>query len=238
MELLHEIYIITLRGICSIGTLFVLSRIQGPRQIAQLTYYDYTVGISIGSIAALALDDEFPFHFVIIGLVVYGGFTLLLSWLSLKSMTVRRLVEGKPNLVIYQGKIINSALKKKFFDLNELLLQCRLNGYFDISEIDYAVIETNGQLTILPKSENKVVTLKDLQINTDYSDLQYNLVLDGVIMTKILNIYGKTEKWLLKELKKQKVSNPKECFLVTGNSKFEITIYKKDETNPPKDFFI
>ena len=152
------LYIIIL-SIASIIELFILCKLMGYRQLSQLSMFDYVNGITIGNIAAemaTSLDDSFVEP--LIAMIVYAMAALLLSWWSSKSIRARRIISGKPTLLLNNGKLFEKNFRKAKIDLNEFLSQCRINGYFDISELESAILEENGHISFLPKSGNRPLT--------------------------------------------------------------------------------
>lgn len=238
MDWYNDVFVIILRSVLSVIALFIISRLTGERQISQLTYYDYIVGITLGSIAAMAVENSISLSSIVISMIVFGAFTILVAFVTTKSIVLRRLLTGKPTVMIYNGKIIKKSLNKHHYDINDLLLECRLKGYFDISQIQCAVMETNGQMSILPKPEYNTVTPKDLKMAVDNEFMQYNLIIDGNIMKRILKAYGKDEIWLKNKLKEQKVDSIKDVLLCVGDNSDNISIFLQNQKTPHDDFFI
>ena len=238
MEILNSIWIVALRSVIAVIVLFIISRLTGPRQISQLTFYDYIVGISIGSIAAMAVEKSISIIDMAVSMIVFGGFAIAFAYSTSKSMFLRKAFSGKPSIMIYNGKIIESALKKNNFDINDLVLNCRNKGYFNLEEIAFAILESNGQLSIMPKSQNAPLTPKDMAIPTEQSALEYNLIIDGVILEKNLKSYGKDEQWINSQLKSQGVKSARQVLLATGDSNNNLRIYLKSEVLPHDHFFM
>ena len=134
---------------------------------------------------------------------------------------------GKPNMVIKDGTILEKGLKTVKFDINDLLEQCRSIGYFDVSQIAYALVESDGKLSILPKAENKPLTIKDMNIETKPSSMCANVVMDGNIMELNLKEIGKNKEWLIKELKSLK-KDPKDILLATLDKNDNLSIFMKN----------
>lgn len=238
MELINDIISVAIRSVIAVIVLFVISRVTGERQISQLTFYDYTVGITIGSIAAMAVETDISVWLIIISMAFFGGFTILLAFLTSKSIVLRRIFTGKPSVMIYNGKIIKKSLNKHHYDVNDLLLECRLKGYFDISQVQCAVMETNGQMSILPKAEYHPVTPSDLKQPVQAEYLLYNLIIDGSILRRNLKAYGKDEKWLKDQLKAQGIGSISEVLLCVGDDQDTITAFRQNESLPHDDFFM
>lgn len=236
--MLTDIWVITYRSLIAVLVLFIISRLTGPRQISELTFYDYIVGISIGSIAAMAVERNINMVDMAVSMVVFGGFAVLFAFLTTKSMTLRKLFSGKPSIMIYNGKIIEKALKKNNYDINDLLLNCRLQGYFKYEDIAFAVLETNGQLSIMPKADKAPLTPYDMALKPEKSALEYNLIIDGNIMSDNLKSYGKDEQWLKTQLKEQNVKNVGEVLLGVGDGNDNLTVFLKSEVLPHNHFFM
>ena len=159
-----EILKVILTSLLSVVTLFLITKIMGHKQMAQLDFFDYITGITIGSIAAeLATELEQPWK-PLIALVIYGVISVLLSLLINKVPRIRKYLNGSPTVIMDNGKLSRKNMKKAKMDLNEFLVLCRNAGYFDLSAIQTAVFEYNGTLTILPVSTERPVTPKDMEL--------------------------------------------------------------------------
>lgn len=213
----------------SIIVLFLLTKIMGYRQLTQLSFFDYVIGITIGSIAAeMATDLENEWWKPVAAMVIYALGAIASSVISLKSIKARKFFTGAPLVMMYKGKIIYENMKKARYDINDLLSEARIEGYFDISEIEFAIMEHNGKVSFLPKTENKLVTKKDMNVAADKASLTANLVIDGEIVKSALAAVGKNETWLRNELKKQKLV-PKDLALVTyDGTTLTPFMYEKD----------
>lgn len=205
---------IVARSIISILVLFLLTHLLGKKQLSQLSFFDYTVGISIGSIAAaLAIDDEIPYLHGIIGIVIYGLFVLLSSYLSLKSIRARKLFCGVPTILIQNGKLMEKNLRKARFHINEVLEECRVKGAFSISDVETAILETSGQVSIQLKAKKQPLTPEDMKLSAYAKGIAANLIIDGVVLKNHLTLVNKDINWLNSELKKQNVNSPHEVLL-------------------------
>lgn len=198
MQILETI----IRGFVSLVVLFLVTKLMGKKQISELSLFDYVMGISIGNFAAeITTNMDNQFINGIVAIVLFGIVAFIISKVTMKSITLRRFFMGVPTVLIDHGKLMESGLRKVKIDVNDLLEECRTNGYFDISEIEYAVMEANGKVSILPKPENKPVTVKDMKLKPQKQGLCANVIIDGKIMHKNLEHINKDEKWLDKELK-------------------------------------
>lgn len=211
-----------------LGILFLLAKVMGKKQISQLNIFDYTIGITMGSIAAdISLDIEKDLIAGITSLAIYGFASALISLWSLKSITARRIFYGIPTILMEKGKIIEGGLRKNKLNLNELQEEARSCGYFDLSEIDCAVMESTGKVSFLPKEENKPVTKKDMDIKCNKDGLVANIIIDEEIMITNLKVMNKTEKWLKQQLKVLGYDGSKGILLATLDNNDKLIIYKK-----------
>jgi uncharacterized membrane protein YcaP (DUF421 family) len=156
-EILFDIGSIAIKSMVAAFVLFVLARIMGKKQISQLTFFDYVVGISIGSIAgSLSVERKISFIDGITSMLIWALVPLLFSYLSAKSMKARRLLDGTPTILIQNGKIIEKNLKKVKLTVNDLLEELRVKDAFNIADVEFALLETNGKVSVLKKSQNLV----------------------------------------------------------------------------------
>lgn len=224
---MNEIFEVILRAFVSLVTLFIMTKILGKKQVSQLSLFDYVIGISIGNFAAeITINLEANMIYGVIGVVIFGLFSYLVSILTMKSMVLRRFFMGTPTLLIENGKICLDGLKKVKFDINDLLEECRNNGYFDLSKINYALMEANGKLSVLPFFKEESATKGDMNIKGTETSLCANVIIDGKIMHKNLKNFGKTENWLIKQLKNNKVED---VLLGTVDNTNTLKIYFKEK---------
>ena len=234
MEMLYEfdmveILEVIIRSLLSLATLFIATKIIGKKQVSELSLFDYVIGISIGNFAAeISLSDDIQYVNSFVAVMVFGIISYLVSWWSLKSMRMRRFFLGKPTMLVQNGKIIEKNLRKIRMNVNELLQQCRTNGNFDLNEIEYAIMESNGQVSILPKAENKPVTPKDMQLKVDKSFMCANIIIDGKVMFENLKNMNKDEQWLNKELKVKGYDSTGQILLATLDPNEKLTVYEKN----------
>lgn len=232
-----DILDIMLRSLISLAVLFIITRFMGKKQISQLTFFDYAIGISIGSIAAeMAVTDDIPYQHALVSMLVYGIISVIISVATNKSLKARRFFTGKTFLLIDRGKILEKNLSKVRYDVNDLLAEARLAGYFDISDIDYALIETSGKISFMPTIDKTPPTLSDLKIKKLPEGLTANVVIDGEIMKKNLEMTGLNEEWLRKEMDKQRVKRLSDIILATVDSNNKLTVYQKTGKIVPETF--
>lgn len=220
---------IVIRSILSLTSLFFITKLLGKKQVSQLSLFDYVIGISIGNLAAeMSINIEINYLHGLLSMITFGLIAFFISYITMKSIYLRRFFIGVPTLLMQNGKILEKNLKNVKFDVNDLLEECRSAGYFDLNEIEYAVMEVNGTLSVLPKSENKPVTLKDMNLKSNKSSLCANIVIDGHVMKNNLKNMNKEESWLEKELKVKGVKL-ENILLATLDNQEKLTIYRRNE---------
>lgn len=225
---MEDLLDVIIRALLSLITLFVVTKLIGKKQVSELSVFDYTVGISIGNFAAeMTLNLETKIIHGTVAVILFGLIAYLISILTMKSIKLRKFFVGTPTIIIENGILLDKSLKKIKFDINEFLEQCRTKGYFDISEIAYAILESNGSLSILPKSENKLVTIKDMSLRKEKSSITENVIIDGNIMNETLESMNKDEKWLLKKLK-EKGKEKSNVLLATLDNNDKLLIYERN----------
>ena len=172
-------------ALLSVAALFVITKMMGHKQVAQLDFFDYVCGITIGSIGAeLATELEAPWK-PLAALVLYGAASLLLNLLAHKLPRTRKYINGTPTILLCDGKLYRENLKKAKLDLSEFMLMCREQGYFDPEEIAVAILEHNGKLSVLPRAASRPATPNDLGIAVKIEDGNTRRVLYPVVMSAL-----------------------------------------------------
>lgn len=224
-----ELGIVAIRGIVSLTVLFIVTKLLGKKQVSQLSLFDYVIGISIGNFAAeITINMDTQFVNGILAMIIFGAIAYVVAIITMKSIKLRRFFIGVPTVLIQNGKILESNLKQVKFDINDLLEECRSNGFFDISEIEYALMESKGTLSILPKGENLPVTIKDMGLKAKKQSLVANVIIDGNVMIEHLKLMSKDEKWLEQQLKEKGYKDKKEIILATLDIDEKLTIYERN----------
>ena len=216
------------RSLFSLLTLFLITKLIGKKQVSELSLFDYVIGISIGNFTAemtMGLNNQYING--VVAIFTFGIISWLVSRLTMKSIILRRILIGTPTIIIQEGKIIKENMKKLNIDINDLLEQCRNNGTFDISQIEYAIMEVNGKISIMLKPEYNPVTMNDMNLKPTLQDLCANVIIDGRIMMKNLNNMNKSKQWLLKELK-VKGYNLDDILLATLDINEKLTVYENN----------
>ena len=200
-------------ALLSVVALFIITKMMGHKQVAQLDFFDYVCGITIGSIGAeLAIDPETPER-PLIALAIYGLSSIFLNLLAHKLPRTRKYINGTPTILMNGGKLYRKNLKQAKLDLSEFLLLCREQGYFDLDEIQTAVFEHNGKLSILPKAASRPATPEDLKITARAVHLGVEVIMDGRIMGENLARMERDPLWLEGQLRLQGYRDAKAIFL-------------------------
>lgn len=235
---MNEGLVVFIRGIISFFSLLILTRVLGKQQLSQLTFFDYCFGITIGSIAATLTTDlssrAWP-HWI--GLITWAGAVYLLQLITVRSKKIAKYIDGDPTIVIMHGKIMEGAMAKMKYRAADLMVQLRNKDIFDLAEVEYAILETNGQLSVLKKPQHLPLTPNDMSIPTTSTGLSTELIYSGKIIDKNLKKINRDVKWLENQLKMYEVSNPSEVFLATINGKGELYVDKfKDKLKNYTEF--
>jgi len=203
----------------------VFSRILGKTQLGQLTFYEYISGITIGSIAGSIIASEPEkvwIHYY--DLVLFFGLTYLTATITIKSRPLRKMIEGSPTIVIENGRILEDNMRGMRYDLDELMGQLREKGIFDLSEVQYAIIETTGNISIFKKADNQPVTRSDLNIHKSEAQIPLELVMDGEVIEENLNKAGVTRQWVKDELLKRGINSLDDTVYAVIDSKGKLAV--------------
>lgn len=232
-----EILQVLITSAVSLAVLFLLTKLMGNKQVSQLSMFDYIIGISIGSIAAeMATELENPEN-PLAAMIVYGVIAFLVSVISQRSVKVRRVMSGRPLVIMDNGIIYRENLKKARIDLSDFLTQCRTSGYFDLNQIQTAVMEYNGAISFLPVSKYRPATPSDMDIQPEQEYLQITVIMDGHINKSNLKLSGNNEVWLTKQLHLQGYNNPSDVLLALCDNNNKLTVFPMDVKSDPADHY-
>lgn len=227
---MNEGLVVLVRSIIGFFSILIFVRILGKQQISQLTYFDYVLGITIGSIAATLTTDlssrAWP-HWI--GLLSWAALGYLIEGITLKWRYAGKYLEGEPTIVIMNGKIMESALKKLKYRVSDILALLRNKDIFDVSKIDFAIIEPNGQISVLLKPEYLPVVNKDMNIQVPPTGISSELIYDGIVIEENLRQLDKDIPWLMDQLRKQGIKDVSEVFLATLNPAGDLYVDKYDD---------
>lgn len=196
--------------------LVIVMRVMGKREIASLSPLDLVVTIMIADAAIIAIEqDELPVWVGVIPVVTIAGAEIGLSWLMLKSMRIRAWVAGKPSVVIAHGKIHEREMRSLRYNLDEMLSQLRQCNIHNVADVEFAILEPTGKLSVIPKAEKRPVQPSDLGLSPPRDGLPVNLIVDGVVDDEMLRKLKKDHRWLADQLARQGLAGPGEVLLAS-----------------------
>lgn len=220
----------------SFAVLFILAKLIGYRQISQMSMFDYINGITIGSIAAeMATELESNWTYPLIAMILYGIFTWLMAVANEKSIKARRILTGRPLVLLDNGSFYRENLKKGRMNLNDFLEECRENGYFCLSDLQTAVLESNGKISFIPKAEKKPLTPEDMQLQPEQEYINASIIMDGQLLDQNLKHAGRDMEWLHTQLKAHGLSDPSEVFFAAFNAPDELVVFPMESKKKPAD---
>ena len=191
------------RAILLYTIVLIVMRLMGKREIGQLQPFELALSIMIADLASVPMSElGIPLTNGIVPILALLVIYMIISILNMKSVNFRKIMSGKPAILIYRGRIDEKALRKESITINELQERLRVDNIFNLGDVEYAILETNGELTVIQKPEKRALTPQDLNINPEYEGIPYDLVVEGKIMHENLKTLGKDEIWLEKQLKK------------------------------------
>ena len=224
-----------LRAIFLYIVVLIVMRLMGKREIGQMQPFELAISIMIADLAATPMAETgIPISNGIVPILGLLVMHLVISTLNIKSTKAREIICGKPSILIYRGKIDEKTLRKERFTINELEERLRDNNIFNIGDVDYAILETSGQVTVIPKPNKRNTTPEDFNIMPEYEGISYNLVIDGKVMQENLKQIGENYDWLKKQTQKFQMM-PEEALIVTINGKGSIYCQKKEKQLKKKD---
>lgn len=208
--------------------LLIIVRLMGKREMDALSPFDLVVAIMIGEMAAIPIEDlRISVVEVMVPMFTLAGAELLISFVMLKSHRLRSFIDGEPTMLIKDGVILEKNLRKIRYNLSDLFAQLRLAGYPNVEDIEVAILETNGKLSVVPRAQKRSVTPEDLGLPTRYEGLLIPLIRDGVVSEKNLAELGLTKAWLRERLRERNLSSPEEVFLATIDGNGELYVQRR-----------
>ena len=211
--------VIFLRSIVLYIIVLIVMRLMGKREIGQLQPFELAISIMIADLASTPMADAgIPISNGIIPILALLVMHLIISMFNIKSIRAREILCGKPSILVYRGRIDEKMLRKERFTINELEERLRGNNVVNIGDVEYAILETSGQITVIQKPEKKTPTVEDLGINIEYEGLAYDLVIDGKVMYDNLKILKKDYEWLKKQVEKFGIK-PEQALIATIDGK-------------------
>lgn len=212
--------VVVIRSVISFFSLLLLVRLIGKQQVAQLTFFDYIVGITIGSIAATmsvqVVENTFA---TLVGMIIWTVLAILLAYFGVHNVWIRKVVEGEATVVVENGKILEENLKRIRIPIDELISELRAQGVFSVADVEFAMFEPGGKISIQKKSQKQPLTPGDLNLPTQYDGLPTNLIMDGILLHDALRSLNLTKAWLKYQLSKQNIQDVSEVSLAQLDTK-------------------
>ncbi|MBM7623392.1 DUF421 domain-containing protein [Sporohalobacter salinus] len=211
MTIIFEIIIQTLLAFFAI---LFYTRILGKQQIGELSFHDYVNGITFGSIAATMTTDfnQRTWQYLL-GLTLFAALTFLMQMIVVRSRRARKVIQGEPIVLIHNGKILENNMKKSRFNLQDLTAQLRQKDIFNLKEVEYAILESNGDLSVMPKPEHKSVTVQDMGLRVSPESIPTEIITDGKLLLPNLKQHGLSKTWIKKQLKAYEIANIEDVFM-------------------------
>ncbi len=207
----------------------IVMRLMGKREIGQMQPFELAISIMIADLASIPMTDiGIPISNGIIPIMGLLVMHLVISVLNMKSGTLRGLICGKPTILIYRGKIDEEKLRAERLTLNELEEKLRSNNVMNLGDVEYAILETSGDISVIQKPNKRTTTPEDFNIMPEYEGISYDLVIDGKVMQDNLNKLDKSYEWLKTQTEKFQMK-PEEALIVTVNGKGDIFCQKKQK---------
>ncbi len=211
----NEILEVLTHSLAVFFLLILLTRLIGKKFLAQMTFFDFVTGIIIGTIGGAYVTTEVEGIYVLLSPVILTILVIITGFFTLKSIPARKLIEGEPLVMVQNGKIYEKNMRKIRYNMDDLMMQLREKGIFDLGEVEFAILETHGQLSILKKSQYLPVTPRDLNISTRYKGASSEIIRDGRIVEQNLKQNNLNHEWLYNELASRNIKNIREVFLAS-----------------------
>lgn len=213
-------------SIFSAVALFLLVKFMGEKQISQMNMFDYITGITIGSIAAeMATNIDFNPLRGLTAMAVYSLIAVTISYVTQKNLKLRKILAGHPIVLMRSGQLLKESFKQAKIDLNEFLMLARIAGYYNINEVDFAIMEENGTVSFLPKESDRPIKPSDMQLNPKQSQVAAPVIIDSEINTHALNAISKSESWLNNAISLKGYKSKNDIFLAVCTQDGDLTIY-------------
>ncbi len=211
--------------------LVVLSRLMDKKLLGQLTFFDFVTGITLGTIGGAFVTTAVKGYYVLVSAVMFALLAIITGIITMKNVTARKLIEGEPIIMIQNGKIYEDNMKRIRYNQDDLMMQLREKDIFDMNDVEFAILEPHGKLSVLKKGDKQTVTLKDLNIPPSYKGISTELIRDGRIQERNLKQNNLTHEWLYDQLMANGIKNTKEVFLATLATNGSLYV-DKYEDNP------
>ncbi|OCA97728.1 DUF421 domain-containing protein [Clostridium beijerinckii] len=206
-----------------------LTKIIGRKLISQMNFFDFVMGVSMGSIVAYSVvDKQFVSTSAITALILFCALTIVTGYLSMKSLKIRKIINSEPTNLVENGNIIEKNMKKNKLTINELMMKLREKSIFHLADVEFAIMETDGELSVLPKADKKPLTPYNMKINVTSSGIDKDIIIDGAVVDENLKDIGLDKKWLKSELNKQNIKEISEVFYAGVDNSQKLYVSKKN----------
>ena len=230
--MLHDLYIVILYSLVIYFLLLILTRLMGRKLLSQMTYFDFVTAITIGTIGATFITVEVQGFIILLSPVILSLLVILTGYLTLKSVPARKILEGEPLVLIQNGKILENNLKNVRYNIDDLMMLLREKKVFNMDEVEFAILEPNGKLSVQKKSQYLPVSAKDLNISTKYKGISSEMIRDGEIVHQNIEQNNLSYEWLYNQLQNNDIENIDDVFLATLST--EGTLYVDLKKDDPK----
>lgn len=227
---MDQLWLVAWKSVLIFIVLVILTRLIGKKLLSQMTYFDFVVGITIGTISATYITIAVKGMWVLISPVLMTFLTVLLGYITTKSLTTRKILEGEPVVVMQNGKILEKNMLKLRYHIDDLEMQLRDKGVFDFGQVEFAILEPHGQLSVLKKSQFNPVTPKDLNLSTGYQGLASEIIKDGQILKQNLKQNNLTLDWLYQKLREQNINDVSSVFYASLNTDGSLYVDLRDDS--------
>jgi uncharacterized membrane protein YcaP (DUF421 family) len=222
--------VVLIRSVIAFFALLLLVRLMGKQQVAQLTFFDYIVGITIGSIAStLSVSVNENTLATLVGMGTWSALAILLAYLGIRNVWVKKVVDGEATVVVENGKILDDNLKRIRIPTDEFLSELRAQGVFSVADVEFAMFEPGGKFSIQKKSQKQPLTPSDLNIPTQYDGLPTVLIMDGAILNDALRSLKLSKAWLHHQLNKQNIRDTTQVSLAQLDTKGNLYVDLKGD---------
>lgn len=222
-----NLFMVPLTALISLGLMLGYAKLAGYRQISQLTFYDYIITVTLGNLAAqMATSPDENFFPTLIAMVIYAAFAFMSSLLARKSRRFRSFISGQPIILMEKGRLYRDSFTKARVNLDDFEASLRAQGYFDVNQVGYVIMEHNGQMSVLPKSCARPVTTGDMNLQVDGEELLSDVIMDGKVMTNNLRLIGRDQAYLKGRLQSAGLKL-EDVFLATCDQQGAMVFYPK-----------
>ena len=206
-----------------------LTKSIGRKLISQMNFFDFIMGVSMGSIVASAVvDKQFGAMSAITALILFCILTIVTGYLSMKSLKIRKIINSEPINLVKNGKIIEKNMKENKLTINELMMKLREKNMFHLADVEFAIMETDGELSVLPKADKKPLTPYNMKVNVTSSGIDKDIIIDGIVIDENLKNIGLDKEWLKSELNKQNIKEISEVFYAGVDNTQKLYISKRN----------